>query len=304
MEIAFERRDTMNIENLKLFCLVVEEGSITNAARISYISQPAVTKKISQLENEYGTLLFERNGGRLELTKAGEVLYPYAKEVIENIKRSFDAVQKMSGNEEVNLHIGASLTIGEYLLPQILGMIKKGYPHITFSLTIGNTPNMIAMLENNEIDIALVESQIENPNLKIEKFAEDELILVTSNDHHWKNRKTITIDELVEEKMIWREPESGSRLIVENYLRDYGILEDIESEMELGSIQSIKSAVEADLGISILPRITVLKELELGTLCQINMADFSLTRSLWMVQKPHRFPKIGLQHFVDFIRNY
>lgn len=133
MEITYERRDTMNIENLKLFCLVVEEGSITNAARISYISQPAVTKKISQLENEYGTLLFERNGGRLELTKAGEVLYPYAKEVIENIKRSFDAVQKMTGNEEVNLHIGASLTIGEYLLPQILGMIKKDI-HISHSV--------------------------------------------------------------------------------------------------------------------------------------------------------------------------
>lgn len=263
-----------------------------------------LSKKISQLENEYGTLLFERNGGRLELTKAGEVLYPYAKDVIENIKRSFDAVQKMTGNEEVNLHIGASLTIGEYLLPQILGMIKKENPHITFSLTIGNTPNMIAMLENNEIDIALVESHVENPILRIEKFAEDELILVTSNDHHWKQRKTITINELVEEKMIWREPESGSRLIVENYLRDHGILDDIESEMELGSIHSIKSAVEAGLGISILPRITVLKELELGTLCQIDVTNFSLTRTLWLVQKPHRFPKIGLQHFVDFIRNH
>ena len=104
--------------------------------------------------------------------------------------------------------------------------------------------------------------------------------------------------------MIWREPESGSRLIVKNYLREHGILDDIESEMELGSIQSIKSAVEAGLGISILPRITVLKELELGTLCQINVTNFSLTRTLWMVQKPHRFPKIGLQHFVDFIRNH
>ncbi|WP_010676877.1 LysR family transcriptional regulator [Bacillus timonensis] len=294
----------MNIENFKLFCLVVEEGSITNAARMSYISQPAVTKKISQLENEYGTLLFERNGGKLELTNAGEVLYPYAKEVIENVKRSFDAVQKMIGNEGVNLHIGASLTIGEYLLPQILGTIKRAYPNITFSLTIGNTPHMIALLENNEIDIALVESHVENPILTIEKFAEDELILVTSNEHRWKYRNSIEISELVDEKMIWREPESGSRLIVENYLRDYGILEDIESEMELGSIQSIKSAVEAGLGISILPRITVLKELELGTLRQVNVTNFSLTRTLWLVQKPHRFPKIGLQHFIDFIRNH
>lgn len=281
---------------------MVEEGSITNAARMSFISQPAVTKKMSQLENEYGTLLFKRISGRLELTNAGETLYPYAKEIIENIKRSFEAVQEINGNEEVILHIGASLTIGEYLLPRILGNYKKKHPNMNFRLSIGNTPKIISKLENNEIDIALVESKVDNPTLTIEKFAEDELILVTSNEHPWRERQMISISELAEQKMIWREPESGFRLIVENYLREHEILDEIESGIEIGSIQSVKSAVEAGLGISILPKNTVLKELEYKVLCKINVKDFSLTRALWMVQKPHRFPKSELQHFVDFIR--
>ncbi|MCM3763644.1 LysR family transcriptional regulator [Neobacillus niacini] len=292
----------MNLDSLKMFCLVVDEGSISKAARLSYVSQPAVTRQIRQLEEMYGALLFERTDGKLKLTKAGEILYPYAQEIVEYLKRSVEAVQEVTGCEESILNVGASLTIGEYMLPAILSGFTRSFPKIKFNILIGNTPAMIAKLENNEIDIALVESGVENTEFIIEKFAEDELILVTPNNHRLGKRGTINIEELSEEKMIWRESDSGTRLIVENALKEYGILEHIESTMELGSMQSIKSAVEAGLGLSILPRLAVSRELTYGTLQEIKIANFYLSRDLWMVQKNHRFKKTGLHYFVEFIR--
>lgn len=293
----------MNIDSLKMFCLVVDEGSVSQAARLSFVSQPAVTRQIRQLEELYGAKLFERNAGKLSLSKAGEVLYPYAKEMVEYSKRSFEAIQEITSNQETVLNVGASLTIGEYLLPGLLGNFSKSYPELKFSLSIANTPNILAKLDNNEVDIAFVEGAFENEDFITEKFADDELILVTSSTHQWKEKNQIHIQELSEEKMIWRETNSGTRVIVENALQAYDILDKIKSAMELGSYQSIKSAVEADLGVSILPKLTVAKELNYGILHEVKVADFNISRDLWMVQKNHRFKKTGLKYFIDFIRS-
>nr|WP_263327729.1 LysR family transcriptional regulator [Neobacillus sp. Marseille-Q6967] len=294
----------MNLESLRMFCIVVDEGSISKAARLNFVSQPAVTRQIRQLEELYGAKLFERTAGKLTLSEAGEVLYPYAKEIVEYSKRSFEAVQEITANQESVLNVGASSTIGEYLLPGLLGNFSKNYPDLKFSLTIGNTPNILSKLENYDIDIAFVEGAVENQDFITERFTDDELILVTSSNHHWKEKGQICIDELPEEKMIWREADSGTRQIVENALQEYGVFEKIKSAMELGSYQSIKSAVEADLGVSILPKLTVAKELKYGILHELKVSDFNISRDLWMVQKTHRFKKSGLKYFISFIRSY
>lgn len=292
----------MNLDSLKMFCAVVEDGSISKAARLSFVTQPAVTRQIHQLEELYGTLLFERTDGKLVLTEAGKALYPFAKEMVEYIKRSHEAINEIVGNQETSLHVGASQTIGEYLLPGILGSFRKQHPAIKLNLTIANTPTVLEKLDNNEIDIALVEGTVKNGRFNIEKFAEDELILIVPINHHWKNRNMIEIHELLNERMILREENSGTRLIVEEALREMGILEEIEISLELGSMQSIKSAVEAELGITILPKLTVLKELKYGTLREVKIADYQITRELWLVQKEHRFQKTGLRYFIEYIR--
>ncbi|WP_188690663.1 LysR family transcriptional regulator [Pullulanibacillus camelliae] len=293
----------MNIESLRMFCHVVDEGSISKAARLGFVSQPAVTRQIRQLENHYGTTLFDRTNGKLTLTEAGKILYPYAKEIIKLDNTSFEEIQEKLGAADTVLHVGASLTIGEYLLPGLLGNFKKKHEQIKFSLSIGNTPHILSQLEQNEIDIALVEGAVKQQSkYKIEKFADDELILVTSYHHRWQDRAEIDIVELTEEKMIWREQNSGTRLIVENALKKYNVLEKIENAMELGSLQSIKSAVEADLGVSILPRLTVTKELKYHTLREISIKDFTLMRDLWMVQKDRRFKKRAQAYFEAFLQ--
>lgn len=144
----------MNIENLRVFCLVVDEGSISQAARLSYVSQPAVTRQIRQLENFYGTLLFDRTEGRLTVTKTGKMLYPFAKAIVDEFNRSKEAILQATGEYNLNLRVGASLTIGEYLLPSLLGRFKKQTPEINVSLTIRNTPSVLEDLSNDVIDIA------------------------------------------------------------------------------------------------------------------------------------------------------
>ncbi|MCQ6276221.1 LysR family transcriptional regulator [Bacillus sp. V3B] len=291
----------MNIENLKMFCLVVDEGSISQAARLSFVSQPAVTRQINQLENFYGTLLFDRTGGKLKVTKTGKILYPYAKTIVNDFNRSKEVVQQEIGKYNASLQVGATFTIGEYLLPSLLGRFKKQKPDIKVTLTIKNTPGILEDLTNDVIDLALVEGIVENNDLIVEKFADDELILVCAPDHEWEEK--VCIEELVNERMIWRESLSGTRLIVENMLREYGILEKIDSYMEIGSTQAIKSAVEAGLGISILPRLTVARELEQGTLREIDMNGVNLTRNLWLVKKPQRFNKTWVSSLLELIQS-
>ncbi|MEH7378147.1 MULTISPECIES: LysR family transcriptional regulator [Bacillaceae] len=293
----------MNIENLKMFCLVVDEGSISQAARLSYVSQPAVTRQIHQLENYYGTLLFDRSEGKLTVTETGRMLYPFAKAIVNDFDRSKEVINQVTGESNASLRVGASLTIGEYLLPSLLGSFKKQAPEIKVTLTIKNTPSVLEDLANNVIDLALVEGMVENKNFIVEKFADDELVLVYPADHPWRNRTEINIEELANERMIWRESISGTRLIVENALRDYGVLDRMESYMEIGSTQAIKSAVEAGLGISILPRLTVARELEQGFLYEIKMTGIEIKRNLWLVKKPQRFQSIGVSNFVDFIHS-
>ncbi|MGG6358421.1 LysR family transcriptional regulator [Peribacillus frigoritolerans] len=292
----------MKLENLKMFCLVVDEGSISQAARLSFLSQPAVTRQIHQLENYYNTLLFDREEGRLRVTEAGKLLYPFAKAIVNDFNHSKEVIQQSTGKYNANLIVGASLTIGEYLLPSLLGKFKKQQPEIKVTLTIKNTPRVLEDLSNDVIDLALVEGLVENTDFIVDKFAEDELILVCPSDHPWKDRKEIQLEELGNERMIWRESISGTRLIVENMLREYGVLEKIESYMEIGSTQAIKSAVEAGLGISILPRLTVARELEQGFLREVDIYRINMARNLWLVRKNKRFNKIGVSKFVDFLQ--
>jgi DNA-binding transcriptional LysR family regulator len=293
---------SLKLENLKMFCLVVDEGSISQAARLSFLSQPAVTRQIHQLENYYNTLLFDREEGRLRVTEAGKLLYPFAKAIVNDFNHSKEVIQQSTGKYNANLIVGASLTIGEYLLPSLLGRFKKQQPEIKVTLTIKNTPRVLEDLSNDVIDLALVEGLVENTDFIVDKFAEDELILVCPSDHPWKDRKEIQLEELGNERMIWRESISGTRLIVENMLREHGVLEKIESYMEIGSTQAIKSAVEAGLGISILPRLTVARELEQGFLREVDIYRINMARNLWLVRKNKRFNKIGVSKFVDFLQ--
>lgn len=292
----------MNIENLEMFCKVIEQGSISQVARTSYITQPTVTSKIRQLENHYGIALFNREGGMLRVTEAGSSLYPYAKEIVEYFNRSQDAMDNILNNHNEILNIGASLTIGEFLLPKLLSKLQKKYKQFKFSLSIGNTPTIMSKLENLEIDIALVEGMVRHKEFQIEKFAEDELILVIPKNHRWKNLEEIPVDALTEEKLLFREKDAGVRKIIENVFFENNVLEQIQPYIELGSTQAIISGVESGLGIGIIPKLSVTHELELGVIKHLPICNKTIVRDLWIVKRPTRFPKSSINMFTQFLK--
>src|SRR5699024_483939 len=286
-----------------MFCLVVDMGSVSQAANLSFVSQPAVTKQIQHLENTYGALLFERKDGRLSLTKNGEILYPYARSIVDEYNRSQESIQERLDDANTRLTVGASYTIGEYLLPSLMGKFKKKHPKLKLSLSINNTPKILDELANDVLDLALVEGVIQDEDLLAESFADDELVLIHPPDHPWNNREEITIEEITHERMLWRETTSGTRLIIEKTLKDHNVLDKIDNDMVLGTTQAIKSAVAAGLGVSIVSRLTVAQELKQGTLKEISIRNTDLKRDLWLVRKNQKFNKSNVVSFVDFIRH-
>lgn len=293
----------MKIENLQLFCLVTELGSISQAAKQMYLTQPTVTRKIHQLEEAYGVLLFDRNNGKLEISESGRTLYPIAKEIVNQYQYSQEALQQIAEKQNIHLNIGATLTIGEYFMPGLLGGFKKEHPGTQITMAIGNTPVTIEKLKLDEIDVAFVEGIVEDEELKIRKFADDHLILVCSMDHPWRELDEIDVQALSSERMIWREKTSGTRAIVTNVLKKHGVFENIVHYMELGSMQAIKGAVEANLGITILPVAAARREIKNQLLHPIQITGVEFKRELWSVRKVHRFEQEGVQQFLEFVRN-
>jgi DNA-binding transcriptional LysR family regulator len=293
----------LDTESFRLFCLAYEKGSFSQVARLSYLSQPTVTRHIRLLEEKYGTLLFERGSGKLQITETGERLYPYAKGIVDHYERSLEEIKGVIEQRDSYVRLGATFTIGEYWLPRLLGEYRQQHPEIYLHLEIGNTPLIVEKLGNFLIDFALIEGKVEEaPSLRIEKFAEDELILVCSPKHPWANSGKIPSFQLPSERFIFREPTSGTRMIVEEALANEGVLQNMERNMELGSTQAIKAAVEADLGISILPRVAVQRELTMGTLKEVAIEGLTITRDLWLVHMKHRFQSAVVKQFFRFIR--
>lgn len=291
----------MKVETLDIFCKVVEQGSISQVADELFISQPAISRKIRGLEETYTVQLFERNKGHLVITKEGEALYELAKEIVNKYHYSFEILNDLKEKSNPNLRIGSSLTIGEYLLPSLLGEFKKKSPKTDIKLDITSTPKIMQSLKNDKIDIALVEGEVSDTQFIVQKFYEDELIVVCSSNQRWNEVEEISLQELSKERMIGREANSGTRQIIEKALFETGEMTKIDMYMELGSTQAIKKAVEIDLGIAILSNLAVENEVKNGSLKKLSIQDFSLKRNLWIVQNKRKLYRSIEKEFQRYI---
>lgn len=293
----------MNLTSIQMFCLVVEHGSISEAARRIFVSQPAVSRQIRVLEEYYGTLLFDRGEGKLRLTEAGKILYPYMKAILEDHEKGKAAIAAYLGNGNEEMTLGATLTIGEYLLPKMMRKMRIKMPDLRCFFQIGNTREMIDGLKEHSLDLALIEGKMEeDEDLHVERFADDELILIVSPDHPWTKEEGIEIERLREEKLILREKGSGTRNIVEEALDEMGVWDATRNALEIPNTQTIKGTVEAGLGVAFLSRLTVQRDLELGILKEVRIRDFHLTRSLWLVTPKQRFRKKSVDRFLKYLR--
>jgi len=289
---------------LQVFHTVARLLSFTKAAEALHMTQPAVTFQIRQLEEYFNTRLFDRTHNRISLTEVGEEVYEYAKTIFEQYALMENTVKEMTGSINGVLMIGASTTIAEYLLPVLLGDFKIKYPEVHIRLKVSNTDEIVSMLENNVIDLGLVEAPVSNKNLVVELCRMDQLVAIVPPAHPLAEQDEVSVSELVAHPYISREEGSGTREVITEYFNQANLSsDDLNIVMELGSLEAIKGAVAAGMGISILSRAAIHKDLQLGLLKEVNLNP-SLERPFSFVYQKQKFRLLAIEELLKFSRNY
>ncbi|MFH1563886.1 MAG: selenium metabolism-associated LysR family transcriptional regulator [Nitrospirota bacterium] len=290
--------------SLRTFYTLSNEKSFSNTANILCLSQPAISHQIHILEESLETRLFDRIKGEVSLTPAGEILLKYAWDILDLYQKAEKEIADLTQASHGRLVIGASTTIGQYFLPTILCRFKELYPKFEIFLTNANTKEIAAQLLNNLIDLGLVEGPVQHRDILVEKFIEDELVVIASLKHHWQEGKEIEQDEFKKEPIILREQGSGTRKVIEDILAKAKIkLSDLNVKMELGSSEAIKSAVEAGLGIGIISQCAVLKEKKLNILKILQINGLRFERDFTIILKHGQFRTKPMEQFLSFLSN-
>lgn len=292
----------LSFHQLHIFFTVAEKGSFSAAALSLHMTQPAVTMQVQALEDYFGTKLFLRSTKKVELTEAGKTLLPYARRSIELIKETEAAMAKYTHSLEDRLHLGASLTIGEYILPRILVPFSKEYPNIHVSLKVTNTSQIVEDLLQHHLTFGLVEAPVNHPEMRSEAVMEDELMLILPDGHPLLKYGEVPLDEALKYPYVLREKGSGTRQVMEEALRENGISSQMEIVMELGSTGAVKSAVESGLGLSILSPTSVKHEVKLGVLHTRRIAGIRFTRQFYSIYLSSTILPISAITFMSFLR--
>ena len=263
---------------LKVFRTVAHHLNFRRASEELFISQPAVTQQIKALEEEVGLPLFDRAGGRVALTPVGKILFGYAVKLKELAEEAEQAIAQESGAHAGRLSIGASQTIGQYLLPTLMAAFLRENPRIELTAMSGNTDEVLEALTSHSIDIALIEGPALRRDIVVEPFMEDHMVLAAPAGHLWTEHE-ISVATLIEEPLLMREQGSGSRRVVEQALEKAGYhTKDLKIAMTLDSTEGLLSAVEAGLGTAFVSRWAVRNQLTLGTLKVVNVKGLMLKR--------------------------
>lgn len=267
---------------MRVFRSVAHHLNFSRAAEQLLLTQPAVTQQIKTLEDELGVPLFDRRGGRIALTPGGNALLPFADQMKVLSEEAIAAVADASGQQAGELALGASQTIGQYLLPNLIANFLIHQPKIRVTARSGNSDAMLQALMTREIHLALVEGPDRRQDVHVEPFMEDHMVLVVPAAHEWADRE-LEVAELREGWLLMREFGSGSRRVVEGALTAAGLkMKDLHISMELDSTEGLLSAVEANLGVTFVSRWAVRNQLALGTLRLARVRGLTLRRKFSM----------------------
>ena len=285
---------------LQVFYTVARHLSFTKAAEQLFMTQPAVTFQIKQLEEQFNARLFERSHGKIALTPAGQMVMSYAERILGLSEEMETRVADLTGAMGGPLLLGASLTIAEYILPRILGEFKAQHPQVQAHMTVGNSELIEMRVADHTLDLGLIETPSHLPGLRTEVCCEDELVVICSPDHKFAKMRSVKPREILGEPYISRETGSGTREFADQYLRRCNVMpEDLNIVMELGSLEAIKGVVETGLGVSIVSRATATKERQLGTLATVQLEP-RLIRTMSFVHVTEKFRSRLLATFVEF----
>ena len=287
----------MITDPLKIFIAVVEHKNFSRAAEELYISQPSVSLQIRNLETELGTKLINRSPKHLELTQSGEIFYGHAKNILLIYDKAKEEIDQLSNVVTGGLKVGASYTIGEYILPSVVAEFAVQYPKVEIETSIANTEEVIQAVRANHLDLALVEGEANHTDLVIRPLMEDEIILVVPNQHALARLPIVTAEHLQDQVWILRESGSGTRAFSDKLIKDRGI--QVKKSYIFGSGQAVKQAVISGLGIALVSSWIVRRELNAKDLTAIRIKGKRLTRTFSSIKLKNHESSKALEVFTE-----
>ncbi len=288
----------LNLNLLRSFWHVAGAGSVSGASQIAFISQPALSKAVRELESQLGLALFERGARGVSLTEAGTTLYEYAGAIFALERDAEDALRAQKSLDGTTLRIGASTTIATYVLPPILARFRAKFPGVRFCLWRENTRRIEERLLAFELDVALVEGPPHSPKIEQTFWRDEELVLVCAPTHPLAGQDSVSWDELRACDWLVRERGSGTREVVESALGAHGL--PPENAMEIGGAETLKQSVAAGLGIAFVSREAVGDQLALRKLVCLSLGGFTLRRPFFWLHLPGRPRSPGARAFEEF----
>jgi DNA-binding transcriptional LysR family regulator len=291
----------ITLRQLQIFEKVATLQHVTKASEELYLSQSAVSMAIADLERLVDAPLFERIGKRLLLNDRGRMVLSQVSDVLKRAEAIELFLTDSAGEPMGELTVGASTTIGNYLLPKIAGNFSKKYPKAKALLYVGNTQQVETAVEHGEYDLGLIEGPSHNPSLTVSPWRSDELVVIAGCQHPLAKRKKVTKEMLSEADWIIREKGSGTREVFEEAMKANDISYSIN--MELGHTEAIKKAVEAGLGIGCLSRMAVQRELENGWLCEVK-TPLDLRRTLFIITRGAEYRTKLFEAYITLLSSY
>ena len=289
------------LQQLRILKAIATEKNFTKAADVLYISQPSLSKQIKKLEKTLDTLLINRERNKISLTESGEVLLQYSERILVLCEESCRAITDLKNGERGNLTVGASQTIGTYLMPRILALFNQNYPQIDLKVQVNSTSLIAKDVIHREIDIALVGGEISDDlkkNLTIESFVSDELSLIISKSHPFAKKKIINKEDLYCLDFITLNSNSTIKKFIDNILSQNAIdTKQLRTILQLNSIESIKTAVSLGVGAAFVSSSAIEKEIQLQTIAILKIDNITINRKLSIISNPECYKSKAFEFF-------
>jgi DNA-binding transcriptional LysR family regulator len=289
----------MNMNQLKIFHTVAKLQGFTRASKELFLTQPGISKHIKQLEEYYGTPLFDRLGKKVVCTQAGEVLFEATKSILKLLDDAGITIDDLKGLMGGKLKVGASFTMGIYIISKILGDFSLNYPGIEIILDVSLSDQIAEGVLSNDIDIGFIGSLVDDERLVPEKFLEDELVVIVPHNHSWKTRKSIKLQELVDQPFIVSGHGSGTRIFVETQLKEMGIT--LKKKIVFGNTEAVKKAVVAGLGVSIISKFAIETEANSDLIKTIRLPDSNFNRTFYYIYRKDKYLTNAVKAFISLL---
>ncbi|WP_318503476.1 LysR family transcriptional regulator [Bacillus sp. T3] len=287
----------MYYDALRTFVTLAEVKNFTKTAEILLMSQPSVSLHIKNLEKEFQTILFQRSNKSLKITPIGELLYERAKQMITIYEQTKQDILEHHTTLKGKLKIGASFTIGEYILPPFLIELQKDHPELELEVVIGNTEEVVQFVRMYQVDIGLIEGQTNDKEVSVHPFMQDELFVVASPQHPLAKNNEVSIANLQGQTWLTREVGSGTREYLTHVIRSNGL--KVKSLLTISSNQGIKETLISGLGLSLLSGSVIQRDIQHQNLSIIKLKNYTFNRTLSYVYTPIMEDKKNVKTFIS-----